>query len=121
MFGRVRATLPVAGSRSDRYDPGYVVDADRKGTIDELPKFKPPFDGPSTFAAPDGMGWVRRTTAAADSIGRYDVLDQSGRLAGRVSLGYRARLVGFGRSSVYVVRRDSDDLEYVGRTGLPKI
>lgn len=103
------------------YLPIPVVEADRGAAIDPLPKFKPPFDGPSTFLAPDGRVWVRRTTAAADSTARYDVFDASGRVSSRVSLPPRTRIAGFGKASIYVVRRDEDDLEYLGRLGLPPL
>ncbi len=103
------------------YTPVAVVDADRNLSIDPLPKFKPPFDGPATGLSPDGRIWVRRTTAAADSIARYDVFDSSGRLLSRVVLPARTRIVGFGKTSIYVVRRDEDDLEYLGRIGLPPL
>ena len=77
--------------------------------------------GPSTLAAPDGKAWVRRTNAAADSAGRYDVLDQSGRLIARVALPLRTRIVGFGREWIYLVLTDEDDLEYLGRVPLPRL
>jgi hypothetical protein len=101
------------------YAPVAVVDADRIGVIDPLPKYKPPFEGPSTSMAPDGRVWVRRTTAAADSTARYDVFDASGRMVARVVLPPRTRLAGFGRATIYLVRRDEDDLEYLGRETLP--
>jgi hypothetical protein len=101
------------------YQPIAVVDADRGLAIDPLPKFKPPFDGPSTLIAPGGRVWVRRTTAASDSISRYDLFDPTGHLLERVALMPRTRVVGFGKTAIYVVRRDEDDLEYLGRRALP--
>jgi hypothetical protein len=103
------------------YRPIPVVDADREGAIVPLPKFKPPFDGPSIWLAPDGRVWVLRTTAAADSTARYDVFDEAGRVVARVALPPRTRVVGFGRTAIYVVRRDQDDLEYLGRLALPRL
>ena len=101
------------------YAPVAVVDADRIGVIDPLPKYKPPFEGPSTSVAPDGRVWVRRTTAATDSTARYDIFDSSGRVLSRVALPPRTRLAGFGKATIYLVRRDEDDLEYLGRGPLP--
>jgi hypothetical protein len=105
------------------YTPVPVTDADRKSfpAWAQLPRVKPPFDGPSTFAAPDERIWVRRTSAAGDSIPHYDVLDLSGRLVAQVSLQARTRVAGVGRGAVYVVRRDEDDLEYLGRIALPRL
>lgn len=100
------------------YTPIAVSDSERKGSPD-IPRFKPPFDGPSTFRAPDGRVWVHRTTPAADSTARYDVLDSGGRLLARVAFPARTRLAGFGKGVLYMVRRDEDDLEYLGWLALP--
>jgi hypothetical protein len=99
-----------------------VTDAERKAAQEwaKLPKLKPPFDGPSTWAAPDSRIWVQRTTAAGDSTARYDVLGLNGRLLAKVSLPPRTRVAGFGREAVYLVRKDADDLEHLGRLALPK-
>ncbi len=77
---------------------------------------KPAFTGnPSVLASPDGEVWVLRTRPANDHTPVYDVFDSSGRLARKVSLARGSRVVGFGRQSVYVVRTDEDDLEYLQR------
>ena len=84
-----------------------------------MPKYKPPFEGSSTYVAPGARVWVRRSTAASDSTSRYDVFDPTGHLLERVALKPRTRVVGFGKTAIYVVRRDEDDLEYLGRLALP--
>lgn len=42
-----------------------------------------------------------------------------GRLVLKVRLQPRSRVIGFGKGSVYVVRRDDEDLEYLERYRLP--
>lgn len=83
----------------------------------EWPDYLPPYLSTSVFG-PDGMLWIPRATSA----GRpplYDIVDGRGRLSERVQLAPRTRLVGFGANSVYIVRLDDDDLQYLQRYALP--
>lgn len=81
---------------------------------------KPPFTGnASVLATPEGEVWVLRTRRAGDKVPVYDVFDGAGRLARKVALSPGSRVVGFGRNSVYVVRTDEDDLEYIQRYARP--
>ena len=83
----------------------------------EWPEFLPPFVGTSVFA-PNGLLWVPRATAA----GRpplFDIINGRGVLVERVELPARTKLVGFGANSIYVVRLDEDDLQYLQRHALP--
>ena len=83
----------------------------------EWPEFLPPYRGSGQFG-PDGLLWISRMTAA----GRpplYDVIDGSGKLFERVELPPRTKLVGFGAKSIYLVRFDQDDLQYLQRYALP--
>jgi hypothetical protein len=81
---------------------------------------KPAFTGTtSVLASPDGEVWVLRTRPANDHTPVYDVFDSSGRLARKVSLARGSRVVGFGRQSVYVVRTDEDDLEFLQKFARP--
>jgi hypothetical protein len=82
------------------------------------PDYLPPFLAEAVSFAPDGLLWVHRT-AAADAPPTYDLIDESGRIAARLTLPQRSRLVGFGARSVYLVRLDEDDLEYLQRYPLP--
>lgn len=75
---------------------------------------KPPFTGTnSVLVTPDGEVWVLRTRPASDKVPVYDVFDATGRLTRKMALTPGSRVVGFGRSSVYVVRTDEDDMEYL--------
>lgn len=83
----------------------------------EWPEYLPPYNGSAVFA-PDGLLWIPRLTAA----GRpplYDIISGSGVLVERVELPPRTKLIGFGANSVYVVRFDTDDLQYLQRHPLP--
>ncbi|HEX6632216.1 MAG TPA: hypothetical protein VF048_14045 [Gemmatimonadaceae bacterium] len=81
----------------------------------DWPDFKPPFVANSTTVGPDGRLWVLRSSPAGDDVPAYDVFDSFGKLAGTVKLPPNTRLVGFGRNAAYVVRTDSDDLQYLAR------
>lgn len=77
---------------------------------------KPPYTGPGAVqVAPEGEVWILRTRRAEDKIPTYDVFDKSGALVKKVSLNPSSRVVGFGKGTVYVVRTDEDDLQYLQR------
>ncbi|HZI26851.1 MAG TPA: hypothetical protein VFD64_01775 [Gemmatimonadaceae bacterium] len=83
----------------------------------EWPEFLPPYNGTSVFA-PDGLLWIPRLTAA----GRpplYDIVNGKGVLVERVELPPRTKLIGFGANTLYLVRFDADDLQYLQRHALP--
>jgi len=80
----------------------------------------PPFRGDTFVAfAPDGALWIQRTTFGREGA-RYDLVGADGRLVDRIRLPEGHRVAGFGRGVMYVVRRDSDDIEYVQRRPLPR-
>jgi hypothetical protein len=69
---------------------------------------------PPLIFAPDGLLWVRRT-AAANAPETFDVIDRNARVAERVVLPARRKLVGFGNGVIFAVRIDDDDLQYLER------
>lgn len=82
----------------------------------DWPEYLPPFMGNDALrVAPNGQLWVRRTTASEDVLPTYDIFDAQGKLASRVQLPKRSRVVGFGANSIFVVRLDQDDLQYLQR------
>jgi hypothetical protein len=86
----------------------------------EFEETMPPFTGRgSVLATPDGEVWVLRTRPASDKIPTYDVFDGTGALVKKVSLNPSSRVVGFGKGTVYVVRTDDDDLQYLQRYKRP--
>ncbi|HLG05105.1 MAG TPA: hypothetical protein VI383_03065 [Gemmatimonadales bacterium] len=82
------------------------------------PETLPPFLPDAIAFASDGMLWIRRTTAAR-APAEFDLVDGHGKVATKVRLPPRTRLVGFGSRTVYLVRVDNDDLEYLERYRLP--
>ncbi|HEX7120962.1 MAG TPA: hypothetical protein VF178_01240 [Gemmatimonadaceae bacterium] len=91
----------------------------------DFPEHYPPFGGKGgggiyAYVAPTGHVWIERLRASTDSIPRYDVLDASSlTVVGVVTMPPRSALVGFGRGTVYTVRRDADDVEWLGRHPYP--
>ncbi len=100
---------------------GRTVTVQRMATREpeEWPEFLPPFLSGAALFAPDGTLWVRRT-GAADAPSVYDLIDGSGRVVHCVVLPKRAKLLGFGKGTLYLVRVDEDDLQYVQRYRLPR-
>lgn len=81
---------------------------------DTWPATLPPFlPGAARFAS-TGELWVQRTTEA-DEPPTFDVFDRHGERTGRVVLPNGVRVVGFGESFIYGVRRDSLGREYLLR------
>jgi hypothetical protein len=64
---------------------------------------------------PEGQVWVQRVKPASDKTPSYDVFDGAGNLVGSVTLRPKSRVAGFGKGTVYVVRSDEDDLQYLER------
>jgi hypothetical protein len=69
----------------------------------------------SVTSRPNGEVWVLRTRRPGDDIPVYDVFDAAGRVIGKVALPKNHRLIGFGQGTVYLIRSDDDDLQYLQR------
>ena len=83
----------------------------------DWPEYMPPFLSSGTSSVSfsnDGLLWVRRTGPAGQAP-TFDLIDRSGKVAQKVVLPKKSRLVGFGNGTVYVVRVDDDDLQYLQR------
>jgi len=78
--------------------------------------YMPPFlaQAASLSFSNDGYLWVRRTGPAGQAP-TFDVIDRAGNLVQKVVLPNRSRVVGFGNGTVYTVRLDEDDLQYLQR------
>lgn len=82
----------------------------------EFEDTKPPFTGNNAvLVAPEGEVWVARTRPASDPVPSYDVFDKTGKLVRKVNLNAKSTVIGFGKGTVYVIRTDDDDLQYVER------
>jgi hypothetical protein len=97
----------VATSRPPRYEEPTA-----------WPEFLPALLDRAVAFAPDGTLWVSRAVAA-DSPPVLDRIDGAGKVIGRVVLPSGTKLIGFGAKSVYLVRIDADDLQYLQRYSLP--
>ena len=112
-------TAPMMGMRYAR-DGATSMEATRRPYREpsKWPEFLPPYRGNAQFG-PDGFIWINRMTAA-NRPPLYDVIDGNGKLVEQVELPPRTKLVGFGARSVYLVRLDDDDLQYLQRYPLPR-
>ncbi|HSJ65502.1 MAG TPA: hypothetical protein VK922_16535 [Gemmatimonadaceae bacterium] len=86
--------------------------------LTDWPEYKPPFVGGAAVVAPNGELWVRRTLVAGDAPPLYDVFDARGQRVAHVQLPKGTRLAGFGKASVYLIRTDADDLQYLQKYAL---
>ncbi len=83
--------------------------------LTEWPDVMPPFLAQAAIARPNGQVWVRRTQRPGSGGSLYDVFDGAGRVIGHVVLPPKTQLLGFGQGTVYLVRLDEDDLQYLQR------
>ena len=82
----------------------------------EWPETLPAFSGMDAVQmTPEGQVWVQRVKSTSDKTPTYDVFDGTGKLVGGVTLRAKSRVAGFGKGTVYVIRTDEDDLQYLER------
>ena len=79
------------------------------------PSTVPPFSANAASVARDGTLWVLRTRVYDDSIPTYDLFGARGQLTGRIALPKNTKLIGFGNGTVYLSRKDDDDLVHLQR------
>jgi hypothetical protein len=72
------------------------------------------------FATPEGHLVVHRTSIAPALANRYDVVDRRGALLRTITLPRSEWIVGYGARSVYTVRVDSLDLQWLRRHPWPR-
>ncbi len=84
--------------------------------IDSLdwPDKKPAFVADGVWVTPEGDVWVQRHVPAGEAV-QLDVFGADAELEGRVTLPPGRQIVGFGHSSVYVVRSDDLGLQWLER------
>jgi hypothetical protein len=109
-------SIPFSQRERDAYALGRRGVASAPVWPREIPPFAEP---PAIQPTPDGLLAVRRVPTADAPETRVDLIDRTGALRGVVVLGVRERILGFGAKSVYVVRMDEDDLEYIRRHPWP--
>ena len=79
------------------------------------PDAKPPFVANGVRVTPEGELWIEVSQRAGTGTPLYDVVDARGQRIRQVLLPEGRRLVGFGQGTLYAVRRDADDLEWLER------
>jgi hypothetical protein len=113
LCGRRSVSMPRPGGGS------VTVEMQPPKEPTEWPEVLPPFLTGAALFAPDGILWVKRTAAAGAPV-TYDLVDARGVVVRQVVLPKRTRLLGLGRTSLYLVRSDEDDLQYLQRYPLPR-
>ncbi len=101
-YGTMKVAIPEQGGKHRVIVPNFDV---------EWPDYMPPFEPGAVRLAPDGTAWITRTPAATDPSTIIDLVDVRGMRVGRVSLRPDLRLVGLGRTTIYLVREDEDGLQ----------
>jgi hypothetical protein len=79
----------------------------------------PPFLGGAVLTNPDGRLVIRRTHDPRSSGTLYDFFDRTGKRVLILRMAAHERLVGVGANSLYVVRKDADDVEWLGQHSFP--
>lgn len=106
----ILARLPRADSDTPR-QPEDVAD---------WPETLPPFPVNAALPAADGMLWIRRAPSRRAPGSDYDVVDRSGRLVRRLHLPKNEIVAAVGRTFVFVIATDDDDLQHLKRYPLPR-
>ncbi|MEX0690936.1 MAG: hypothetical protein WD934_09790 [Gemmatimonadales bacterium] len=120
----VRITQRDREAWADQAGTGQAIMRGPQGTqtmrvprpnLDEVdfPEVKPPFE--AVFATPDGEVWVRVSRPATATRQLYDVFNGQSQRVRQVELAEGRRLVGFGNGTLYAVRIDEDDLQWLER------
>ncbi len=107
------------GAAASRPSPTVVAQRLRELDPNRFPSHRPAFRWGYTPGSPQGNVWVRLDVESDRSRTVFDVIGRDGSLVHRLSLSGRARIVGFGVDSVYLVRLDQFDLEWLEKHRYP--
>jgi hypothetical protein len=112
-----RAAAASTVTRGGNRRPGTQM---RPAPITDWPAMIPPVTaGWPPMTTEDGLVVIRRTATSRQVGPLYDVVDRTGTRKRQISMPEGARILGFGRSSVYVVTADSDGIQRVSRHSWP--
>jgi hypothetical protein len=115
----------LARTRSEFSDPEGHMPAAMKAAVQrlltDLPETIPPFLPRALIAGADCLLYIRRTPTVDHPSPTYDAVDRSGRLRFQIELAPRQRLVAAGVKHLYIVTRDSSDLERLSRHPTPLV
>jgi hypothetical protein len=82
----------------------------------EFAETHPYFRPGGAWLTPEGELWVERSVPEGAAV-VLDGFDAHGRLVRRLTVPAGRRVVGMGRGVIYVVARDTDDLETLEKYG----
>ena len=108
----------IASATANSKTPGPSVEADVLEPRTWAAN-KPPYA--ALLSSPDGHLCVTLSQPPGTKTAKFDVLNSSGAPIAQVVLAPDERLVGLGRGTVYTVRKDADDLQYLREYQLPKL
>jgi hypothetical protein len=110
----VRTQRTADGRRSMQLSRGTSGGSRPEVEAFEWPNMMPPFRAGRTIVSPDGSVWVERYVSANDPP-IIDVFDARGQKVTEIELPLGRRVVSFGASHVYLVRKDELDLQWLER------
>ena len=113
------ATLPPVIPPNAPPEIQAAIAASARRRFTEYPESVPPIQGMSSLPAPNGTIVIPRTPTADSRTARYDVVDRRGRLVGKLVLERGERIVGFGKSVVYIAAEDGDGLDHLRKHPWP--
>lgn len=96
----------------------FGTEPSRRPSPGEFPARFPFANSRDVWVDREGRGWVGRYEHQSEERPLYDVFDGSGRRIARVRLPAGRRLVGFGIGTLYAVRVDAVDLQWLERYDL---
>lgn len=108
-------------SNQRRSTDGMRIGGDGRGTpvkgapVPVFPDSKPAFVAGDVRVSPRGEVWVKRTYRAGSTSADCDIFDSSGKRVAIARIPADARIMGFGRDAVYLVRTDADGLQTLER------
>jgi hypothetical protein len=113
--------LPDRVLEVTRYDRELFVrkfPPELRSTAEQLPfaPVKPPFEG--GFTSPDGLVWLEKSRAPADSSRRYHVVDRRGRLTQEIRLPGPGRIIAVGGGTALAAEPSRDGIRLL-RVALP--
>ena len=123
MSGGSTRSRPGGSGGGDAVLQGLIAEQVKALTnMEPWPEYAPAFRQYSAMTRHAGAAsqvWVLRTRRSDSDSVHYDVLDISGRLAARVTMAPKSRVIAFGNGTAYVTRTDDDDLQHLQRYRLP--
>jgi hypothetical protein len=129
--GPTLPNTPVPVTQADKTEYGKVphmgasaTDAPKAtqtedGGSNDWPASKPAFVHAEVRSDLRGNVWIMKYSPSGDARVHYDVLGGDGQVKQRVTLPESTRIVGFGRTALYAVRKGADGAQFLEEFRLP--